>query len=136
MLEDLKIILSMLRNQKIILIKNLDKTENINEKNDILNIIFNIDIKLNEYIKKINNKDVLDNPKNNDNNNITNEKGINNIKFDNQINNNIKIANKINKEKEKENSKYPGKRYKQSKSKNNRKIYSKSTETNINKLKE
>ena len=85
MLEDLKITLSMLRNQKNN-IRNLDKAENINEKNEILKNIFNIDSKINKYIKKINNNDLLDKPKINDDNNKTNEKGVNNkIQSDNHI---------------------------------------------------
>ena len=85
MLEDLKITLSMLRNQKNN-IRNLDKAENINEKNEILKNIFNIDSKINKYIKKINNNDLLDKPIINDDNNKTNEKGVNNkIQSDNHI---------------------------------------------------
>ena len=60
MLEDLNITISILRKEKNLLISNLDKTDNIKEIDEILNNIFKIDIKINEYIKKIKEKDSLE----------------------------------------------------------------------------
>ena len=79
MLEELKITISILRNQKNNLIKDLDKKDNIKEKDEILNNIFKIDTKLNEYIQKINEKNPLENNKINDENNNKQSKEINNL---------------------------------------------------------
>ena len=79
MLEELKITISILRNQKNNLIKDLDKKDNIKEKDEILNNIFKIDTKLNEYIQKINEKNPLENNKINDENNNKQSNEINNL---------------------------------------------------------
>ena len=79
MLEELKITISILRNQKNNLIKDLDKKDNIKEKDEILNNIFKIDTKLNEYIQKINEKNPLENIKINDENNNKQSNEINNL---------------------------------------------------------
>ena len=84
MLEDLNITISILRKEKNLLISNLDKTDNIKEIDEILNNIFKIDIKINEYIKKIKEKDSLESCIIKEDSNISKEKRNNDNSIDNQ----------------------------------------------------
>ena len=128
-----EITISILRSQKDILIGNLDNTENLKEKNEILNNIFMIDTKLNEYIKKINNNELIEKRKINDDNDISKEKEEKKITINNQINNKDKNNNKIIKEID--DSKIAIKKNNKSKNKKYKKLNSNSSETNKNKIK-